>query len=105
MILDSTNAEEEKKTFSESVAREMLRDVLLGMETEGHGIIVTTFSSHIARLKSIVDMGNHLDRKIVFIGRSLSDYIGAAEKLGFVNFSKNAEILKSTFGAKKSWKK
>jgi len=104
LILDSTNAEEEKKTFSESVAREMLRDVLLGMETEGHGIIVTTFSSHIARLKSIVDMGKHLNRKIVFIGRSLSDYIEAAEKLGFVNFSKDAEIIKSTFGAKKKLK-
>ncbi|KAA0004470.1 MAG: ribonuclease J [Thermoplasmata archaeon] len=104
LILDSTNAEEEKKTFSESVAKEMLRDVLLGMETEGHAIIVTTFASHIARLKSIFDMGKQLGREIVFVGRSLNDYIGAAEKLKFVNFSKNAEMIKSTFGAKKKLK-
>jgi len=57
LIVDSTNAEEEKKTFSESVAREMLKDVLLGMETEEHGIIITTFSSHVARLKSIFEIG------------------------------------------------
>ncbi len=104
LIVDSTNAEEEKKTFSESVAREMLKDVLLGMENEGHGIIVTTFASHIARLKSIFDMGNALERKVVFIGRSLHDYISAAEKLEFVNFSRDAEIIKSAFGAKKRLK-
>jgi len=104
LIVDSTNAEAEKKTFSESVAREMLRDVLLGMETEGHGVIVTTFASHIARLKSIFDMGTAMDRKVVFVGRSLHDYINAAEKLEFVNFSRDAEIIKSAFIGKKRLK-
>ncbi|MEA2054572.1 MAG: RNase J family beta-CASP ribonuclease [Candidatus Thermoplasmatota archaeon] len=104
LIIDSTNAEAENKTFSESVAREMLRDVLLGMETEGHGIIVTTFSSHIARLKSIVDMGRSLGRDIVFIGRSLHDYVSAAEKLDFVKFSGSVEMIKSALMAKKRLK-
>jgi len=104
LIVDSTNAEEEKKTFSESVARAMLRDVILGMETDGHGIIVTTFASHIARLKSIFDMGEALDRKVVFVGRSLYDYISAAEKLEFVNFSRDGEIIKSAFTGKKRLK-
>jgi ribonuclease J len=31
LIVDSTNAEKENKTYSESVAQEMLRDVVLGM--------------------------------------------------------------------------
>ncbi len=104
LIIDSTNAEEEKKTFSESVAREMLRDVLLGMETEGHGIIITTFSSHVARLKSIFDIGKSLGRNIVFIGKSLHDHINAAEKLEFINFSENAEIIKSAPRDKKRLK-
>jgi len=100
LIVDSTNAEKELKTFSESVAREMLRDVILGMEIEEHGVIVTTFSSHIARLKTIFDVGQDLGRKIVFIGRSLHEYITAAERLDFVNFSQQAEIMKSTYGSK-----
>jgi ribonuclease J len=101
LIVDSTNAEKELKTFSESVAREMLRDVILGMEIEDHGVIVTTFSSHIARLKTIFEVGRDLGRKIVFIGRSLHEYITAAERLDFVNFSQQAEIIESTYGSKR----
>jgi ribonuclease J len=101
LIVDSTNAEKENKTYSESVAREMLRDVVLGMETEKHGVIVSTFSSHIARLKTILDVSKDLGRDIVFLGRSLHDYISAAEQLDFVNFSENAEIIKNPYRSKK----
>ena len=104
LIIDSTNAEEEKKTFSESVAKEMLKDVLLGMETDKHGIIITTFSSHVARLKSIFDIGKSLGRNIVFIGKSLHNYIAAAEKLEFIHFSEKAEIIKNAPAAKKRLK-
>ena len=101
LIVDSTNAEKENKTYSESVAQEMLKDVVLGMETEKHGVIVTTFSSHIARLKTILDVSKDLGRDIVFLGRSLHEYISAAEQLYFVNFSENAEIIKSPYRSKK----
>ncbi len=93
LIIESTRANEERKTFSESVARDMLKDVLLGMENAGHGIILTTFSSHIARQKSMLEIGRELGRKVVFMGRSLHKYIDAAEKLDFVSFSKKSEIL------------
>jgi len=101
LIVDSTNAEKENKTYSESVAREMLRDVILGMETEKHGVIVSTFSSHIARLKTILDVSKDLGRDTVFLGRSLHEYINAAEQLDFVNFSENAEIIKNPYRSKK----
>jgi len=101
LIVDSTNAEKERKTYSESVAREMLRDVVLGMETEKHGVIVSTFSSHIARLKTILDVSKDLGRDTVFLGRSLHEYINAAEQLDFVNFSENAEIIKNPYRSKK----
>lgn len=96
LIVDSTNAEIEKKTYSESVAREMLKDVFLGIEKEKKGIIVTTFASHIARLKTIYDTGTKLGRKIVFIGRSLHDYLKTAEELGLIHFPQNAEIIRNT---------
>ena len=101
LIVDSTNAEKENKTYSESVAREMLRDVVLGMETEKHGVIISTFSSHIARLKTILDVSRDLDRDTVFLGRSLHEYINAAEQLDFVNFSEKAEIIKNPYRSKK----
>jgi len=101
LIVDSTNSEKENKTYSESVAREMLRDVVLGMETEKHGVIVSTFSSHIARLKTILDVSKDLGRDTVFLGRSLHEYIGAAEQFDFVNFSENAEIIKNPYRSKK----
>ncbi|MDG6218222.1 MAG: RNase J family beta-CASP ribonuclease [Candidatus Thermoplasmatota archaeon] len=101
LIVDSTNAEKESKTYSESVAKEMLRDVMLGMESEKQAMFVSTFSSHIARLKTIMDVSKNLDREVVFLGRSLSEYINAAEELDFVNFSENAEIIKSPYQSKK----
>ena len=101
LIVDSTNAEKENKTYSESVAREMLRDVVLGMETEKYGVIVSTFSSHIARLKTILDVSKDLGRDTAFLGRSLHEYISAAEQFNFVNFSENAEIIKNPYRSKK----
>jgi mRNA degradation ribonuclease J1/J2 len=74
-IVDSLYAWDDRKTPSESVAREMLKDALLGFDSKGKAVIVTTFSSHIARLKSIIDFGRKLNRKIVFLGRSLAKYV------------------------------
>ncbi|MFH1592340.1 MAG: RNase J family beta-CASP ribonuclease [Candidatus Woesearchaeota archaeon] len=93
LILDSLYAREDVKTPSEKVAREMLKDVLLGTDNHGRAIVVTTFSSHIARLKTIIEMGQKLGRKIVFLGRSLNRYVGAAEEAGIVKFSDKVEIV------------
>lgn len=101
LIADSTNADEERKTFSEYIAKEMLHDIIMGMELGDHGLFITTFSSHIARLKSILHISKLLGRKPVFIGRSLHDYIAAAENLKLVNFSKEAEIIKNAGRAEK----
>ena len=98
LICDCTRANNPVKTPSEAVAREMLRDVLLGTDSTGKAIIVTTFSSHLARLKSIIDFGRRMDRKIVFLGRSLAKYVNAAEKIGIVDFSKKVDIVK--YGSK-----
>ena len=92
LITDSLYADTEGKTPSEKVAREILKEVMLGTYNEMNAIIVTTFSSHIARLKSIIEFGKKLNRKVVFMGRSLAKYTYAAEKLNLVNFSKDVEI-------------
>ncbi len=94
LIIDSTYAGERIKMPSESVAKQMLKDVLIGTDSRNKAVIVTTFSSHIARLKSIIEFGKKMNRKIVFLGRSLSKYCYASEDIGIVNFSKDVEIVK-----------
>ncbi|MBS1266400.1 MAG: Ribonuclease J [Candidatus Woesearchaeota archaeon] len=93
LIVDGTRANIEGKTPSESVARELLRDVMIGTESKGKVIIVSTFSSHIARLKSIKEFGKKMGREVVFLGRSLAKYIHAAESVGLVDFS-DVEVVK-----------
>ncbi|MEM4369140.1 MAG: RNase J family beta-CASP ribonuclease, partial [Candidatus Woesearchaeota archaeon] len=93
-IFDSLYAHEHRKTPSEAVARELLKDVLLGIDSRGKAIVITTFSSHIARLKAIVELARKLGRKPVFLGRSLAKYVFAAEEVGLVRFSDEVEIAK-----------
>ena len=92
-FVDCTYAGVDAKTPSEKVAKEMLADVLLNQTHNEKGLIVTTFSSHIARLKSIVELGQKMGRKVVILGRSPAKYIAAAEELQIVKFSDKAEII------------
>lgn len=93
LIADSTRAHEHRKTPSEGVAMALLEDVLLGTESKGKAVLVTTFSSHLARQKSIVQLAKKMGREVVFVGRSLGKYIGAGEAAGIINFSEGARIL------------
>jgi ribonuclease J len=93
LIVDSLYSSKSGKTPSESVAREMLKDVMFGADNKGHAIFVTSFASHIARLRSMVEFGKKLNRKVVFLGRSLNKYVRSAEAVGLANFSKDVEIM------------
>ena len=92
LIVDSLYSGDNRKTASEKVARTLLEDVLLTTNNENVGLFVTTFSSHIARLKSIVEFGQQLNRKIVFLGRSLNKYVGAASRIDMCPFKKEIEL-------------
>ncbi|MEK6841999.1 MAG: RNase J family beta-CASP ribonuclease [Nanoarchaeota archaeon] len=94
LVVDSLYSGTERKTPSERIARNMLEDAMSSVRDKNSAFIVTTFSSHIARLKSIVDFGNKTNRKIVFLGRSLNKYVSAAIKVGMCPFQKNIIIMK-----------
>jgi ribonuclease J len=85
-IEDCTNAGRKGRTPSERVAREHLRDVMYSMEDYDGGIVATTFSSHIARVKSLVEFADDIGRQPVLLGRSMEKYSGTAERLDFVEF-------------------
>ncbi|MEK6827728.1 MAG: RNase J family beta-CASP ribonuclease [Nanoarchaeota archaeon] len=105
LICDSTYAADARKMPSESIAKEMLKEVMLGIDAKNKHVVVTTFSSHIARLKSIVEFGQKMGRRIVFMGRSMSRYVRAAESTGIANFSSKVEILRFSAQIKKKLKK
>ncbi len=94
LIQDCLYAAEHRKTPSEQVAKDMLRDVLIDVDNKGKSLIVTTFASHTARLKSIAEFGRMLGRKVVFMGRSTAKYCYAAKDAGVIDLFKEAEILK-----------
>ncbi len=105
LVADALYSNSDMKTPSEKVAREMLKDVLMGTDNANHVIIVTTFASHIARLKSIVEFGKKLNRKIVFLGRSLHKYVTAAQNVGLVDFTQDVEIIRFSGRVKAKLKK
>ncbi|MBI4151294.1 RNase J family beta-CASP ribonuclease [Candidatus Woesearchaeota archaeon] len=105
VICDTLYVNRPGKMPSEVIAREMLRDAMLGVDNRGKAIVITTYSSHIARLKSIIEFGKQTKRKIVFLGRSLSKYVQAAEDIDLVNFSKSGvEIVKYGSQVKRKFK-
>ncbi|MDS0474962.1 ribonuclease J [Natrinema sp. 1APR25-10V2] len=97
-IEDCTNANKKGRTPSENVAREHLRDVLYSMEDYDGGIVATTFSSHIARVKSLVEFADDIGRQPVLLGRSMEKYSGTAERLDFIDFPTDLGM----FGHRKS---
>ncbi|MBS3123817.1 RNase J family beta-CASP ribonuclease [Candidatus Woesearchaeota archaeon] len=93
LIVECLYAHDAKKTPSEAMAQQMLKDVLDGTNSEGKAVLVTTFSSHLARLKSIVEQGHHLKREVLLLGRSLVKYIKAGERINLVHLSKKARLI------------
>ena len=83
---DCTNAGRKGRTPSESTARGHLKDVMGSVEDYDGGIVATTFSSHIARVSSLVEFAKDMGRQPVLLGRSMEKYSGTAERLGFVDF-------------------
>jgi len=93
LITDSTRIDREGRTYSESLVSGMIEDTFAFISTKGKAVIVTTFASHIARLTLLLDVAKKMKRIPVFLGRSMYNYITAAENIGLVNISKKAMVV------------
>ncbi len=93
LVVDSLYSGTNKKTPSERIARDLIEDALSSVRNRNSALIVTTFSSHIARLKSIVDFGKKTGREIIFLGRSLNKYVRSAAKVNQCPFQRNIKLL------------
>lgn len=92
MITESTNAGHYGKTPSEQIAKDLVRDVLLGTEETESGVVITTFSSHVARINAIIQASQEMDRIPVLLGRSMERYLSIAKKMNYIKFPGNLEI-------------
>lgn len=94
LVMEALYADTERKTPSERIARNLLEDAMSSARDKKSALLVTTFSSHVARLKSIVDFGKKTGREIIFLGRSLNKYVNAAIKVGQCPFRKDITLVK-----------
>lgn len=91
-LIGAVRVDQEGPTPSESHAREMLREAMDEAISGGEGVLVTTFSSHIARVRSIVELSYELGRTPILLGRSLRKYCSIATDLGLVEFPQELGI-------------
>lgn len=89
LLSDSTNAEKNGYTASESTIGKVLRDKFI--EAEGR-IIVATFSSHIHRIQQIITAAKITNRKIAVSGRSMVNSIEIAQNLNYIDLPKDMLI-------------
>ncbi len=92
LIVDCLYAHDDRKTPSEKIAKSLLEDVFFSTANQGAGMVVTTFSSHIARLKTITEFGRRLNREVVFVGRSLIKYCLAAQRISKASFLSDVKL-------------
>ncbi|HEY9246812.1 MAG TPA: RNase J family beta-CASP ribonuclease, partial [Candidatus Methanoperedens sp.] len=92
MITESTNSGHSGKTPSEQIAKDLVRDVLLGTEETESGVIITTFSSHVARINAIIQAAEEMNRIPVLLGRSMERYLTIAKNMKYIEFPENLEI-------------
>ncbi len=94
LICDCIYAGIDKKTPSEAIARDMLEEIFEKNNFDNKAIIISTYSSHFARLQTIIKCARKIKRKIILVGRSLAKYIEAAKEAGVMTFPGDIEILK-----------
>ena len=82
LLSDSTYAELPGYTPSERVVGETLDRI---MSNAPGRVIVTTFSSLIARIQQVIDSAAKYQRKVFIVGRSMNDTVKMSIELGYLN--------------------
>jgi ribonuclease J len=94
LVVDALYSDTDRRTASERIAKNLLQDAMDSVRNRKSALFITTFSSHIARLKSIVEFGKKTNRQIIFLGRSLNKYVDCAIRVGMCPFQKEIKLLK-----------
>ncbi|MBQ4255832.1 MAG: ribonuclease J [Bacilli bacterium] len=92
LMCDSTNAELEGYTPSETAVRAGVEEIF---DKAPGRIIVSTFSSNINRIQQVVEVALSHKRKICILGRSMKNVIGIARDYGYIKIP-DSEIIDET---------
>jgi ribonuclease J len=90
-MIGTVRLNEEGPIPSEGWVANQLRKVMKEA-SERRGIIATTFSSHLARIKTIIEVSLELGRIPVIVGRSLRDYLTAGMRLGIIKLPREVKL-------------
>jgi ribonuclease J len=93
LIVESTYIHRPGHCPSERIARDLVRDVITAFEDDKNAILVSTFSSHISRVKTIAECAFEIGRKPVFLGRSMQKYSVTAEQMKYVSFPPTSSVF------------
>ena len=85
LMCESTNAERPGFTPSERTVGSSLERIFT--QYENKRIIIATFSSNVHRVQQIIDTSARHNRKVVILGRSMVNVIGAAAELGYIEMT------------------
>ncbi len=89
LLADSTNAERAGWTPSERVIDPALDQVF--QNAKGR-IIVATFASLISRMEQVVKAATRHNRKVAFVGMSMTENVKIAQKLGYLDFDSEVVV-------------
>lgn len=81
LVCDSTNVFNDKASGSEGAVREGLDAVIAGVEGR---VLVTTFASNAARLKTLGQVARDTGRKVCVAGRSLDRILEISRETGYL---------------------
>lgn len=89
LLSDSTNAESQGHTPSESVVGDALATIFARADRR---IIVASFASHIHRVQQVCDAAVECGRKVVVTGRSMINITRIARQLGYLHID-DADLI------------
>jgi len=82
LVGDSTNAVREGRSPSESDVAKTLAELI---RTAPRRVAVTTFASHVGRLRAVADAARAADREVVLVGRAMERVAQVARETGYLD--------------------
>jgi ribonuclease J len=82
LVGDSTNAVREGKSPSEADVAKTLAELI---RTAPRRVAVTTFASHVGRLRAVADAARAAEREVVVVGRAMERVVQVARETGYLN--------------------
>jgi len=93
LIAEVTNVRRSGRCPSEQIAKNLLQSVISSYEDDPSALIISTFASHVARVKTIAECVHSIGRKPILLGRSMERFCATAESMKYVRFPEETSIF------------